>query len=345
MCGFLLLVFILLVSSERGITRQLYDEEYYDHNMALMVHTYSTIQDPVGIVVGEYEHQKGLFVSSNAKSKIYFVSLDHGGHTRTMGATTVAGSTFSYDSDGDFDTATFSEPSRMTYDEQCQLLFVMSKKNRIIRVLDFRDHSVKTVRSNQDEAITFARTSLFEENFPSYDIQGVAGDSLYVAATSALYRVVVNGDEPYCDSITTAAALIPYHSLGSYLQMHNYPSNARIVSVLPDSSRSYLYVAISGGKNVILRVPMSSVYSNQYADIHKIVGNEGSSWNGIAATQNPPVAVNGFAYQDSVSVSFPMHLQKDDKSDTLYWTECYPYADSFLLGSLTVRRISLTTGM
>jgi hypothetical protein len=321
----------------------LYDSTLED-DLALKVHTYSTILDPVGITIGEYSNTKGLFVSSFEMNSISFISLEHEGHTRQMEAVTISGGSYDMDSDGSFDTASFAEPSRLTFDDQCNLLFVVCKKNRVIRVLNFNDETVKTLQTSQDEVLTFESSDQYQLNFPGFDIQGVAGDSLYVTATDMLYRVVVSGNDPFCDSIATAAALISYHSLPYYMQLNSYPTNSRIYSVLPDASRSLLYIAIGEGKNVILKLPMTAVYSNQYTQITKVVGNEGHTWSGLANMQNPPVAINGIAYEDSVTLAFPMHLQRDTATDSLFWTECYPYAGEFLLGSLTVRRIALQSG-
>jgi hypothetical protein len=337
---------VLIQSTDSVQKRQrfLYDRARED-NLVLKVRTYSTIVDPVGISVGEYANSKGLFVSSFETNSISFISLQHEGHTQQqMEAVTISGGTYNIDSDGSFDTASFAEPSRLTFDDKCQLLFVVCKKNRVIRVLNFKNQSVQTLHTDQDTVLTFASSDQYQLNFPDFDIQSVAGDSLYVTDTTTLYRVVASDQEDYCDSIASSATLAPYYSLSHYMQIHEYPSNARIFSVLPDEARSFLYVAIGEGKNVILRIPMDAVYSNQYASIAKIVGNEGSSWSGLATTQTPPVATNGNAYQDITTLAFPMHLQMDRDTDSLFWTECYPYVGEFLLGSLTVRRLGLSTG-
>ena len=327
-------------------SRLLYDSDL-EGDLALKVQTYSTILDPVGITVGEYSNTKGLFVSSFGTNSISFISLEHEEHTRQMEAMTISGGLYNIDTDGSFETASFAEPSRLTYDQQCHLLFVVCKKNRVIRVLNFNDQTVQTLQTDQDEVITFESGDQYQLNFPGFDIQSVAGDSLYVTDTSTLYRVVVSGHDPFCESIATAATLLRYQSLAYYMQLNDYPSNARIFSVLPDEASASLFVAIGEGKNLILKVPMDAVYSNHYSQIRKVVGNEGLSWNGLTNIQIPPVATNGVASvhsATSVTLAFPMHLQKDRGSNALLWTECYPYVGDFLLGSLTVRRLDLESG-
>lgn len=323
--------------------RQLYDAALED-DLALKVLTYSTIVDPVGITVGEYYGKKGLFVTSFEMHSIFFISLQHDGHTRKMEAVRVSGSSYNIDVDGTFETASYAQPSRLAYDQQCNLLFVACKKSRVIRVLNFRTRSVTTLQADQESVITFASSDQYQSNLPGLDIHSVAGNSLYVTDTTSLYRVVVSGTDPYCDSIATSAALIPYHSLAYYFSVHGYPDNSRITSVLPDQTRQVLFVAISEGKNVILKVPMASIYNNQFSDIVKLVGNEGLSWSGSTTTQFPPVATNGVAWQAEVTLAFPMHLQLNEPGSVLFWTECYPYAGEFLLGSLAVRRMSLSSG-
>lgn len=342
------LCFCVIQPSTEGVTqRELYDTAR-DDGQALKVYTYSTIVDPVGIAVGQYSDVKGLFVSSFETHAISFISLEHLGHTRKqMEPMTLSGGSYNIDSDGTFETASYAEPSRLSFDEKCNFLFVVCKKNRVIRVLNFTDETVKTLQSGQSEVLVFDRSDQYQLNLPGFDICSIAGESIFVTDTSTLYRVGVDGDNSFCNHIATAAVLTPYHSLSYYMYIHDYPSTARINSVVVDEDTSFLYVAISEGKNVILRVPISSVFSDQYSDVIKLVGREDSVWGGFGSAQIPPVANNGNAYQDMTALAFPMHLQLD-RSGTgggaLLWTECYPNVGEYMLGSLAVRRIFVATG-
>ena len=348
---FLLLATKILINAggeENSITyshRKLYDHSLDDTDIfALKVQTYSTLVDPVGITTGEYDNTKGLFVSSYQSNTISFISLEHNGYTKLMESNVISGGIYNMDTDGEIDTATYSEPTRLAYDHQCGLLFVACKGNKVIRVINFKDNLVSTLQTDQGDTITFSGSDQYQLSLPGFDIHSVDGDSLYVTDTTILQRVVTSSEEPYCESITSSAALISYHSLSYYMQLHEYPSNSRINSVLLDERRNVIYVAISEGKNVILKVPTSAIYSNQYGDISCLVGNEGLSWSGMTNTQFPPIATNGYASGGSVTLAFPMHLEMSGDSNTLFWTECFPYAGEFLLGSLAVRRIDLDDG-
>lgn len=352
----LLLLFILLLlrfciiqpTTEAEKQRILYDDAHDDAQAALKVYTYSTIIDPVGITIGEYLGTRGLFVSSFETHAISFISLEHDGHTRQqMEAVTVSGGSYNIDSDGSFETASFAEPSRLTFDDKCNVLFVAGKKNRVIRMLNFSDETVKTIQSGESGVLVFDRNDQYQLSAPGFDVYSIASESLFVTDSSVLYRVGVNSDSSFCDHIATAATLVPYHSLSYYMYIHDYPSSARINSVVADEDTSFLYVAIAEGKNVILRVPVASVYSDQYSDIIKLVGREDSTWGGFGSGQIPPVANNGNAYQDSTTLAFPMHLQLDRSGaggGVLLWTECYPNVGEYMLGSLAVRRIYIATG-
>lgn len=339
-------VFGNLVSRAGGNAgqRSLYDHSIED-NLALKVHTYATMVDPVGIAVGEYLDVKGLFVSSYQMNAISFISLQHYGHTKEMETETISGGVYNIDSDGDINTASYAEPTRLSYDKECKMLFVACNRNKVIRVLNFKDNTVSTLQTDQNDIVTFESSGLYQLSLPGFDIQSVAGDSLYVTDMTQLHRVVSTAHESYCDSIASSAALITYHSLAYYMQLHEYPSNSRISSVVPVEGKNMLYVAISDGMNVILTVPTGAVYSNQHADISRLVGNAGLSWSGLTNTQYPPVATNGYAREGAVTLAFPMHLQLCGDGRTLWWTECFPYAGEFLLGSLAVRRIDIDSGM
>lgn len=338
------LCFLLLLIHSGGEGRLLY-ESISDGQKAQRVLTYSRITDPVGLVVGDYEGVRGLFVSSFQTHSISFVSLEHGGHTRSVEAEVVVGGTYGVDYDGSFGEASLAEPSRMSFDSQCQILFVACKKNRVIRALDFNSRRVSTLQRKGGDKLTFSRHDQYQHDIPGFDVQSIEGDSIFISDLFSLTRVIVD-EAPYCEHIVEEAVIVEYHSLTFYMNLNDYPSNAVIHSILPDITRECIYVAISVGVNVVLKVPLSASYNNQYTEIEKLVGNDKVKWNGVTTSQLPPVAQNGNVHSknDNVTLAFPMHLQYDSRHNYLLWTECFPYVDDYFLGSLTVRRMSMSTG-
>jgi hypothetical protein len=315
--------------------------------------TYSTVTDPVGIVVGQYHGYKGLFISSFFTHSIYFLSLDHQGHTKvTMNPVKISGGTDSIDLDGSLSSASYAEPSRMAYDHTCNYLFVATRRTLKIRLLKLGQGVVSTLQGDDDVDISYGQPSQYSL-FPGIDIQNIDNRYLFVAVGSKLYRISSSSSTQsgeaasFCDSIGTSAVNEEYGSLSKYLEANNYGDNARVYSVAPDENRGYLYVAICDQKNVILKVPIDTVLARDFTLVVRLLGVESASWFGDTSLQQPPISSNGYAQysgNSAVKLSFPMHLQFDQHNQYLYWSECFPYAGDFLLGSLAIRRLSLITG-
>jgi hypothetical protein len=311
--------------------------------------TYSTITDPVGIVVGQYRGYKGLFISSFFTHSIYFLSLDHQGHTKvTMEPVKISGGSDSIDLDGSLSSASYAEPSRMAFDHSCNYLFVATRRTLKIRLLKLGQGVVSTLQGEDGEDISYGQPSQYSL-FPGIDIQNIDNHYLFVAVGNKLYRLSSSNQEiSFCDSIGNSTALSEeYGSLTKYLEANNYGDNARVYSVAPDENRGYLYVAICDQKNVILKVPIDTVLARDFTLVVRLLGVASFSWFGDTSIQQPPISSNGYAQysgNSAVKLSFPMHLQYDQHNQYLYWSECFPYAGDFLLGSLAIRRLSLISG-
>mmetsp|Transcript_21573 Transcript_21573/g.31371 ORF Transcript_21573/g.31371 Transcript_21573/m.31371 type:complete len:692 (+) Transcript_21573:209-2284(+) len=309
--------------------------------------TYSYLSDPVGIATGEYMGNSGIFVSSFLSHSIYFISISNSGHTAdVVDPVKISGGEISVDRDGDVADASYAEPSRMVYDYSCNVLFVATRRAMSVRAVNFAFNEVTSLSDEDGEVISFGHPTQISE-FPGMDVQAVDGDSLFVTNSRTLYRVSAPEgipDEGYCTNILESPLVVEYASLSTYMSMNGYSEDAYVYSAAPDQSRSCVYVAISSHKNVILKVPFEYSESDDYIHVSRVAGDEGATWLGDTSLQQPPVSINGYAQSSSVKLAFPMHMQYDNTNQYLYWSECYPYAGEFLLGSLAVRRLSLITG-
>lgn len=333
------------------ISRSDIHRELYDLNIGGKIQdkvlTYSSMTDPVGIASGEYGGHHGLFVSSFRTHSIYFISTEDAGHSNSLVTPQrISGGSDSIDLDGSFGSASFAEPSRMVYDSTCKYLFVSSRRNMHIRVMRMQYHDVQTVMNEENSYLSLGVPSQFTE-FPAMDIQSIEGTSLFVTNTKLLYHLTTMDGHHFCDNIIDSPVVTPYYSLSKYMEVNGYnPDTSRLTSVAPDKDRNCLYVAIADNKNVIVKVPMEATLAREYTSIIKLVGVEQHTWGGDTSLQTPPIARNGYAQSgNDVKVTFPMHVQYDAHHDDLYWTECFPFAGDFLLGSLAVRRMNLLSGM
>lgn len=335
-------VALLIFGDGRAENRYLYDLNLGGLLKDKVV-TYSKLNDPVGVTAGVFQGDWGIFTSSFMSHSIYFISGRHAGSNELQYAQKISGGSDSIDLDGYFGHASYAEPSRLTYDDHCKYLFVGTRRSMKIRVMRMQHGDVKTCQSDGND-LSLGSPPQFTE-FPGIDVQSVEGEALYVTNSLQLFKISTADGHNYCDDIITSAVVTEYGSLTRYMEVHGYGESARIYSVAPDSDRSCLYVAIGDGKNVILKIPMSSTAARDYASIFKFVGDESVTWSGDTSLQNPPVAINGFAQSSNdVKLAFPMHMQYDSQHNYLYWSECYPFAGEFLLGSLAIRRLSLITG-
>jgi hypothetical protein len=339
----LMTVFMMCVMIQAENERNLYDLNLGGLLKDKVV-TYSTLTDPVGITTGVFQGDWGVFASSFMTHSIYFISGQNAGSNELQRAQKISGGSDSIDLDGYFGHASYAEPSRLTYDDQCKYLFIGTRRSMRIRVMRMQHGDVKTLQSHDGTIVSLGTPPQFTE-FPGIDVQVVEGDALYTTNSKQLFKISTNEGSHFCDDIITAAVVTEYTSLTKYMEYHEYSDSARIYSVAPDNDRACLYVAIGDGKNVILKVPMASTIARNFASIIKFVGDESVTWGGDTSMQNPPVAMNGFAQTSSdVKLAFPMHIQYDGQHNYLYWSEGFPFAGEFLLGSLAVRRLSLING-
>jgi hypothetical protein len=339
-------------SSEENPSRILYDLNI-GGLVTDSVLTYATLTDPVGIVVGQYQAVKGLFASSFFTHSIYFISLAQSGHTQmAISPVKISGGSDSVDLDGSLRSASYAEPSRMAYDSTCHYLFVTTRRTSKVRLVNLNQGSVTTLRTEDGQSeITYGQPSQYSL-FAGLDIQNIDNQYLFVTVGNQLYRLSpADTSVSFCDALSSSSpAMIneQYGSVSKYLEMNNYGANARVASVAPDSGRGVLYVAICDQKNVILKVPTDATSARDYLLVSRLLGVESFSWFGDTSTQQPPLSTNGYAQQSgnsAVKLSFPTHLQFDQHNQYLYWSEAFPYAGDFLLGSLAIRRLSLISGL
>lgn len=350
-------------SSSSSILKESHENTHhrilYDLNIGGLITdsvlTYSTVTDPVGIVIGQFHGYKGLFISSFFTHSIYFISLDHQGHTKTtMNPIKISGGSDSIDLDGSLTSASYAEPSRMAFDHTCNYLFVATRRTLKIRLLNLGQGIVTTLQSDGHD-ISYGTPSQYSI-FPGIDIQNIDNQYLFIAVGNKLYRIYSSLQQQqghqqqdstsFCSNIATSAINEEYGSVSKYLEYNNYGDNARVYSVAPDKNRGYLYVAICDQRNLILKVPIDAVMARDYTSIIRLLGVD-TAWSGDTSIQQPPVSSNGYAQQtgnSAVKLAFPMHLQYDEDNQYLYWSECFPYAGDFLLGSLAIRRLSLISG-
>lgn len=281
-------------------------------------------------------------MSSFFTHAIYFVKIEHLKRNEVATVIKIAGGLSATDEDGSFESANFADPSRLYYDSEIGTLFVSCRRSLKIRALNFDDESVSTLSLAADGSHVDFGDPIQYSNFPGMDIQGIDNSALFVTEGKGLYKVASSTNR--FEDVVSHAVVTEYDSLANFLYQNGYSHDARIHSVCIDQSRQMLYVAVSNWLNLIIKVPMDSVSASSYQDVKKIVGSESEIWYGSTSNQYPPVAINGYVSQNNVRLSFPMHLVYDKWNDALYWCEAYPYAGDYMLGSLTIRRLSLFHG-
>lgn len=301
----------------------------YDNNLR-WVSTLVTFHDPIGIEWGKYNGYDGVFVSSFSSHSIKFL-YEH--NSRVVSANIISNSADNID--GSLSHGSVADPSRMFYDDTIHTLFVASRRDSTIRVIDLNSHTISTMQSQSQQIVDFGDPSQYSE-FPGMDVQGISGQGLFVSDTTSVYAI---GADNYRD-ISTSASISKYSSVTRFMEINNY-QDMRIYSIAPDSNHHLLYISVSHSNNVILSVPISAYEGSHYIDVVQVAGSS-IAWSGSTDLQSPPRAEDG--YFNAASLAFPMHLRYHRSTNSLYWSEAYPYVGDYLLGSLAIRKMTLSSG-
>eukprot|EP01041_Mallomonas_annulata_P002527 gene2527-4914_t len=306
-----------------------------------IVETIATDIQPSAIENGFFRDKAGWFISSSHVDNILFLDK------LTFKLSLVAGVPhISTSTDGQLLFATFSDPTRMAYDVNSNILFVAERNTGYVRVVDFNSDVVKTMsKSNNDEYVVFSYGFQDADIFPSLDIQ-ISGDFIYVTDTLKLYSITSSNG---IAGVSHGAVVTEYTALSSFFNAFGFPivSNSRscVYGIAPDATRQVIYVAITNAKNVIVAVPMDP--NQSYKSIGVLAGDMSKTFYHGMGDIDTPVAVNGDVSisPSAALLAFPVHLRYSPDMDALYFSEAFPTTSdaSFLFGSLTIRKLNLFT--
>ena len=306
------------------------------------------INKPVGIAFGDYKLRSGYFFTSYKTNSVYFVTKNENcsnGESNCHAISHVAGSTIRGSTDGNFESASFSYPSRICYMKSQNALFVNDRGTGYIRILNLLDGKVNTLRSGYAQGPKFRLNSNnLDDTHPEVDIKQF-NHYLYVSDGKYVYNITnKNGFE----SLSEAISVTRYNVLTQWELANDYNTNKHkiyITSIAIQENTQNLFVSYSFQRNAIIYFP---IHLKDVSDIRVLI-SDGVLWDQIPLYT--PVSVDGYLNlnheQTNVpaTVAFPIHMTMKD--NTLLWIEAFSYS-SFgpargVLGSLAVRRLDMAT--
>ena len=337
----LVLICFIFVSaqSHEAASRILYDLNL-SNNRVVNVSTICTgISQPVGVEVGEYNGNTGVFVSSFDTNKIHFVDTSSG--CEDTGDCTfhdVAGSGESGVVDGDFHIATISDPSRMLFLADLNMLVVMDRANGILRYLDMANRYVGTFTSQLGDKISVLGSSVADNN-PELDIK-VHGDYFYLSDSRFVYNLT--GSDGTLYGALTAGVITQYSSLKAWQILNAYDISQHkifIQSVAVNSKTNKLFVAYTYERSAIVLLPMEC---KDHSEI-RVLSSDNVIYD-IPRTFPKPRngLLNSAPIESYALVTFPMHMVYVEADDVLYWVEVHSHMSNNKLGAVAVRRLRFT---
>lgn len=342
------LSFCFISSSLSHINRSLYDFNLPDNKIVNVSTIIRGVNRPVGIATGYFNNKAGIFVTSFVTSDIRFIettaACEFAGNCQSI---LVAGTGLSGFKNGSLETATFSDPSRMVYIEEHNILVITDRANGYIRYINFDSDFVGTmVKSNGEKVTILANTR--PDNQPGTDIK-YYNNYLYVTDGINVYNIT--GKNSDIKQSFNSAIIKKYDTLRKWQVNNDYDSSNRkiyITSIEINSNRNVLYVSYTQSRSALVILPINCQNSNQIT----ILYSDGILWDSDKIfTVGYPKPRNGNLYSASVTgyalVTYPMHMYYDNKNDILYWTEIYSQLSSGTsvgaLGAVALKRLKFLT--
>jgi hypothetical protein len=309
--------------------------------------SYKGIPFVYGTVYGSYEGMNGLFISTFRPPAVYFMNTQNQcEETFTCTLVKLVGTSVAGIDDGNFygfggSQASISDPSRMAYSAELNVVFVMDRSSGIIRILHLNSHTVTSVRTNG--LLVQVHGSQLPDNNPELDIK-INGQYLYVSDSSWVYNIT--GADGTLAGILTNAIMTPYSALKQWQLMHNYDKSLNkiyLTSIAINAGIQMIYASYTYKREAIIMFPIELVDSSQV----QILTTDGILWNpALSVPLIEPegnllsVLPSGYSF-----VGFPMHMQYDAGTNSLYFTEVFAHFSQGTvlgaLGSVAIRRINL----
>jgi hypothetical protein len=322
-----------------------YDLNLPDYKLVNVTTISRGLSTPIGVELGTYQGQNGLFVTSFSESNIRFIpttiSCENAGNCQSV---VVAGSGASGVTDGAFLSASFFDPSRILFVEELNVLVVTDRSSGYVRYLSFDDGQVHTMRTTEYGLPVVLVGNAVSDSFPEMDVKRL-GNYFYLSDTRNVYNVT--GADGTLRGALDNGILSPYSALKKWQLANDYDISTKkvyISSIEVDSKRQLLYVAYTFTRSAIVQMPVNC---HGISDI-TIFSTDGVAYN---IPQTYPKPRNGNIFSSPIAgyalFTFPMAMHYDSGDDVLYWTEAYAHLAtgslSGALGALAVRRVKFST--
>jgi hypothetical protein len=344
LCCILLFAFAHWIVCGEEITVQ-YDLDLPDYQLVNVTTVTRGLATPIGVQIGTYQGQQGLFVTSFSESNIRFITTTSSCETRgNCPSVVVAGSGASGVTDGAFLTASFFDPSRILYVEELNVLIVTDRSSGYVRYLSFDDNQVRTMRTSEYGLPVVLVGNAVSDSFPEMDVKRYQ-NYFYFCDTRFVYNMT--GADGSLRGALDNGILTQYTALKKWQLANDYDISTKkvyISSIEIDSKRQVIYVAFTFTRSAIVQMPLNC---RGISDI-SIFSTDGIAYN---IPQTYPKPRNGNIFSSPISgfalFTFPMAMHYDAGDDVLYWTEAYAHlatgSASGALGALAVRRVKFST--
>lgn len=330
------------------INRSLYDLNLPDNKIVNVSTIIRDVNKPVGIASGYFNNKPGVFVTSFVTSDIRFIetttACEAAGNCESV---LVAGTGFSGYKNGSLETATFSDPSRMVYLEEHNILVITDRANGYIRYINFNSDFVGTMTKSDGTKISILSNTR-PDNQPGTDIK-YFNNYFYVTDGINVYNITGKNED--VTKSFNSAIIKKYDTLRQWQLKNDYDSSNRkiyITSVEINSNRKVLYVSYTQSRSALVILPLNCKNYNEIT----ILYSDGILWDSDKIfTIGYPKPRNGNLYSTPVTgyalVTYPMHMYYDNKNDILYWTEIYSQLSSGTsvgaLGAVALKRLNFLT--
>lgn len=340
-------IFSIFTTPTSSSTNLLYDLNLPNNKLVNVSTIIRNINRPVGIATGYFNNKPGVFVTSFVTSDIRFIetntACEAAGNCQSI---LVAGTGLSGYKNGSLTTATFSDPSRMVYIEDFNILVITDRANGYIRYIKFDSDFVGTMTSSDGKKISILANTR-PDNQPGTDIK-YHNNYLYVTDGINVYNIT--GSDGKINSFTSAV-LRKYDALRQWQIVNDYDSSNRkiyITSIAINSNKKVMYVSYTQSRSALVTVPLNC---KSPSDI-SILYSDGILWDSDKIfTVGYPIPRNGNIFSSPVSgralVTYPMHMYYDSQADILYWTEIFSHLSAGpsvgALGAVALRRLIFST--
>jgi hypothetical protein len=343
-----LVIFHLFSLTFSTSSHLLYDLNLPDHKMINVTTIQRNINKPVGIASGYFKNKPGVFVTSFVTSDIRFIetssSCEMNGNCSSI---LVSGTGYSGYTNGPIDIATFSDPSRLVYLHDYQLLIITDRANGLIRYIKLDSNLVGTISQSNGLPITLLANAR-PDNQPGTDIK-YSNNYLYLTDGINVYNLT--GTDGTLLNSLSSGILSTYTALRQWQVSNDYDSSNHkiyITSLTIDSKRQVMYLSYTQSRSALVTLPLQCHDVSQIT----ILYSDGILWDSDKLfTIGYPKPRNGNLFSIPVTgyalVTYPMHLHYDEDQEILYWTEVYSHLSGGTsvgsLGAVALRRLNFLT--